>query len=114
MKQPTNLKRLEEIITDGNWPDPHDHVFMWLQWTYEHLTERNLYHKKQQIKKRMMVKLATSLLSKDELDEVDKQAEEALDADTSGNSRSDVRGKTDDLDIQRGMVSEEDSEVESD
>jgi hypothetical protein len=87
-KTPTTLQRLEDIgdiltawhADEGVMPseDVFDEAIQWLCWTLEHLEARNLYHKKQAVKKRMMVKLATSLLSPDELALIDKQAEEAL------------------------------------
>ena len=77
-RQPTSLKRLEEILTDGNWPEADDDVFRWLQWAHNQLSSRNLYHKKARIKDAILRKMAETLLSEDELQTVDEEAESKL------------------------------------
>jgi len=81
-KAPTNLKHLSQLIEklQDSTADNTDlgEVELWLQWAYDFLTERKLYHKKQQIKRKMMIKLASEHFSEDELAEIDRQAEELV------------------------------------
>lgn len=68
----SELKKLIDSVDDGT----NDATFQWLSYTYDQLTARKLYHKKQQIKRKIMIQTASELLSRDELDAVDKQAED--------------------------------------
>lgn len=82
-RMPTSLKRLNELLIvfdsrdDGLDKDTADFC-AWLRWTYNHLEARNQYHKKQRVRQQLLVKMAQTLLSGDELAEVDKQAESEL------------------------------------
>ena len=88
VKQPTTLKRLEELIniaegdqvlnTQEEIERCAEESCAWLQWAYNFLDARKTYHKKTYIKRAMLEKMARTLLSKDELDEIDRQAEETL------------------------------------
>ena len=65
------LAKLVDSVDDGenslNW--------QWLTWTYNFLTSRKAYHKKQQLKRKMMMKVASETLSADELQAIDDQVE---------------------------------------
>lgn len=76
--QPTTLDRLNQILTDGNWPDEDDDVFRWLTWTYNFLSARKEYHRKHTIKTAILRRMAEQLLSKDELEAIDREAESRL------------------------------------
>lgn len=54
-------------------------VHEWLTWTFNFLTARKMYHKKTAIKTAILKRMAETLLSKDELDAIDHQAEVTLD-----------------------------------
>ena len=79
-RQPTSLVRLSELLTPaGKWTeDDEQDVLSWLGWTYDFLEARKLYHKKTRIKTALLRKMAETLLSKDELEAIDHQAEENL------------------------------------
>jgi hypothetical protein len=86
-KTPTKLKRLAELIEryqeeiEGGEKLDEDscvEINSWLGWAHDFLTERKLYHKKQQLKRKMMVKVASEHLSADELAQIDRQAEELV------------------------------------
>ncbi len=77
-RQPTQLSRLQQILSDGNWPDEDDEVFQWLTWTFNFLNTRKLYHKKAAMKTAILQRMAKTLLSKDELEQIDREAEERL------------------------------------
>lgn len=77
-RQPTSVERLGQILNDGNWPDEGDDVFRWLTWTYNFLSARKMYHKKARIRTAMLEKMAKTLLSKDELEAIDNEAEKQL------------------------------------
>ena len=50
----------------------------WLTWTYNFLSARKEYHRKARIKSAMLERMAKTLLSKDELDMIDREAESQL------------------------------------
>lgn len=53
-------------------------VHEWLTWTYNFLSARKMYHKKTAIKTAILKRMAETLLSKDELEAIDHQAELTL------------------------------------
>jgi len=65
------LKKLVDSVDDGEG----GLEFQWLDWVYNFLTARKAYHKKQQMKKKMMMRVASEYLSQDELEEIERQAE---------------------------------------
>src|SRR5205809_1115048 len=80
-RQPTSLKRLEEIIDlrmDETSSDMEEDTEAWLRWTYNFLSARKVYHKKAAVKTAILRKMAETLLSKDELNAIDAQAEITL------------------------------------
>ena len=86
-KQPTTLAGLRGLIdrlntredvcrtTEEREKDYVD-VVLWLEWVQNFLESRSLYHKKQHIKKAMMIKMAKTLLAPDEIERVEAEAEE--------------------------------------
>ena len=83
-RQPTSLTRLEELLeylTAGEgelqYDKEHD-IIGWIQWTYNFLSARKDYHRKARIKTAMLERMAKSLLSKDELEQIDREAEGQL------------------------------------
>lgn len=52
----------------------------YLEWLDDFVQNRRLYHKKQNQKKAIAMKAIKSLLSKEELDEIDRQASRAIGA----------------------------------
>ena len=52
-----------------------DQAIQWLEWAHSFLEARNLYHKKQAIKKTMMIKMAKTLLAPDELERIEAESE---------------------------------------
>src|SRR4029077_7191729 len=90
-RQPTTLVRLEEVArnlerfiteegTQMTTPldDVCDLAVQWLDWTYNFLSARNLYHKKHTLKAALLQKMATQLLSESELAAIDADAEKQL------------------------------------
>ena len=86
-RQPTPLRRLRELIdgktgSEGSYHENREKheedTTAWLTWTYNFLSARKEYHRKARIKSTMLEKMAKTLLSKDELDMIDRQAEEQL------------------------------------
>lgn len=65
------LKKLVDSVDDGE----NGLEYRWLQYTYEQLLARKTYHKKQQLKRKLMMQAATDLLAPDELEALDVQAE---------------------------------------
>lgn len=65
------LKKLVDSVDDGE----NSLEFRWLAYVYEQLLARKMYHKKQQVKRKMMMQAASNLLAPDEIEEIDKQAE---------------------------------------
>ena len=72
------MARLPEILNDGNWPDEDDDVYRWLTWCHNFLSARKMHHKKAAVRTAILKKMATTLLSKDELDAIDAEAERQL------------------------------------
>jgi hypothetical protein len=86
-RQPTNLKRLEEVIAtlEDDGGDGYTAIEAvvadanaWLQWTHAFLSARKQYHRKHTVKNALLRKMAEQLLSRDELDALDKEAEDKL------------------------------------
>lgn len=76
-KAPTSLAGLSKLLKKAGAED--DEVIMqWLQYTYDLLTARRDYHKKQQVKRKLLVKYAQENLAADELESIDKQAEDQV------------------------------------
>jgi hypothetical protein len=73
-KAPSNLAELKKLI-DSVDDGQNDLTFQWLNYTYEQLLARKTYHKKQQLKRKLMMKVASELLSQDELEAIDTQAD---------------------------------------
>lgn len=73
-KQEEFLAEYAETLEDEQEVDLRNMV-AWLQWSYDFIVQRNLYHKKQTIKKGMMIKMAKTLLDKDELERIEQEAE---------------------------------------
>ena len=67
----TELAKLADSVDDGEG----SLEWQWLVWTYNFLTSRKAYHKKQQLKRKMMMKVASEHLSEDELQAIEDQAE---------------------------------------
>jgi hypothetical protein len=78
-RQPTKLERLRELagLFEIN-PDAQIDALEWLQWTYNFLEARKMYHKKARITQAMLVKMSKTLLSKDELEQIEREAEAQL------------------------------------
>lgn len=68
----TELKKLIDSVDDGE----NGLEYRWLTYIHDTLLARKTYHKKQQLKRKMMTKIASELLSQDELDSIDTQADE--------------------------------------
>jgi hypothetical protein len=91
-RQPTTLARLEEVesklygwiteelvIQDSVELDGLlDDAVQWLQWSRNFLSARRLYHKKRLVKQQMLERMAKTLLSQDELEQIDREAEKQL------------------------------------
>src|SRR6266478_1643512 len=91
-RQPTPLKRLEEVTSKlGGWISEEiviqdsveldgliDDAVQWLVWTSNFLSTRKMYHKKARIRTAMLEKMAKTLLSADELQAIDNEAEKQL------------------------------------
>lgn len=73
-KAPSTLNELRKLI-DSTDDGENGLIQQWLQYTYDSLYARKMYHKKQQIKRRMIMKVASELLSDDERESIDTQAE---------------------------------------
>jgi hypothetical protein len=78
MKAPTTLQVLLKLAEESNpsiWTgDQADTAQKWLQFTYELLTTRKTYHRKQQIRRKMLIRVAQEQLAPDELQEINRQA----------------------------------------
>lgn len=70
----SELKKLVDSVDDGE----NGLEYQWLLYIFNSLTSRKLYHKKQQIKRKMMMKVASEMLSPDELAEIETQAEKEI------------------------------------
>lgn len=84
-RQPTKLDRLAELTNrQSDRADDYDEdniehdMAEWLMWTYNFLSARKLYHKKARIRTAMLEKMAKTLLSPDELQAIDNEAEKQL------------------------------------
>jgi hypothetical protein len=87
-RQPTTLTRLEELAEsmteyhaeEGMLPPPSvfNDTIEWLQWTHSFLSARKLYHKKHTLRNAIIKRMAETLLSKDELEAIDMEAEKQL------------------------------------
>lgn len=77
-KVPTTLVELRKLVDsmDDGEGSPE---FRWLEWVYNHLAARKAYHKKQQLKRKMMMKVASEHLTQDELDAIERQADDLVD-----------------------------------
>lgn len=80
---PTSLKRLRELVVmydsrDDGLDQDTTECNSWLRWTLNHLESRDLYHKKQRIKNKLLVEAAKQLLDPDELTTINTKAEEEL------------------------------------
>jgi hypothetical protein len=90
------LKRLEEVTSKlGGWISEDlvvqdsvelegliDDAVQWLVWTSNFLSARKMYHKKATMKTALLKKMAETLLSKDELEAIDREAESRLGLDS--------------------------------
>lgn len=74
-KAPSSLTELRKLI-DSTDDGESGLIQQWLQYTHDSLLARKTYHKKQQIKRKMLLKVAGELLSQDEADSIDKQADD--------------------------------------
>ncbi len=86
------MKRLEEVTSKlGGWISEEiviqdsveldgliDDAVQWLVWTSNFLSTRKMYHKKARIRTAMLEKMAKTLLSADELQAIDNEAEKQL------------------------------------
>ena len=72
------LKKLIDSVDDGE----NSLEQQWLQYIYDTLVARKTYHKKQQLKRKLMFQVASEHLSEDELQSIDKQAEDIVDKQT--------------------------------
>jgi hypothetical protein len=87
-RQPTKMARLREIeqrltnwhAEEGVMPDDDiiNDAIEWITWTYNFLDARRLYHKKHTVKNALLRKMAETLLSPDELERIDQEAEDKL------------------------------------
>jgi hypothetical protein len=82
-RQPTTLARLEELVQqqidrDDGLDDDTTNINQWLQWTHNFLSARKLYHKKHTLRNAIIKRMAETLLSKDELEAIDMEAEKQL------------------------------------
>jgi hypothetical protein len=75
-KAPSSLSELKKLVDSVDDGDEGNLTFQWLQYIHDSLTARKLYHKKQQIKRKLLFQTATEMLQQDELDAIDKQAED--------------------------------------
>jgi hypothetical protein len=66
------LRKLIDSVDDGE----NSLEFQWLGYTYNMLLSRKMYHKKQQVKKNLMLRAARTLLAPDEIASIDRQAED--------------------------------------
>jgi hypothetical protein len=65
-------------MEDPTSADQEEDTEAWLTWTYNFLSARKLYHKKHTVKNALLRKMAETLLSPDELERIDQEAEEKL------------------------------------
>jgi hypothetical protein len=84
MKMPTTLDQLEKLATSDHsqigadeWDDE---VQPWLEYVLESLQSRKLYMKKQQLRKKIILQRLKEQFSPDEIEEMDRQAEEETNA----------------------------------
>jgi hypothetical protein len=87
-RRPTTLERLQQIANEmetwhadeGVLPesDVFDEAIQWINWTLAHLEGTKQYHKKRQLKLSIMKRMAETLLSEDELAQVDAEAERQI------------------------------------
>lgn len=86
MKQPTSLKRLNELITlykDHEGDQDAFEIENWLVWAHDMLVTRKVYHKKRALRMKRSIELLKEHLSADELHAIDQQAaEEAMEVDS--------------------------------
>jgi hypothetical protein len=68
----SELKKLIDSVDDGE----NALEFQWLTYIYDSLLARKTYHKKQQVKRKLLMQVATQLLSEDERASIDVQAED--------------------------------------
>lgn len=78
-KAPTSLSKLQQLLKKAG-ADDDEVIIQWLQYTYDLLTARRDYHKKQQVKRKLLVRYAQENLAADELESIDKQAEDQVSA----------------------------------
>lgn len=93
MQQPTSLKRLEEIVDifekvisdptceEAEFFTNEEHFNEtqgWLKYILNLLQNRKVYHKKRQLRWKMIQQVASEHLSEDELKSIDEQAEELV------------------------------------
>ena len=74
-KAPTSLGELQKLI-DSMDDGEESPEFLWLRYIHDFLTARKTYHKKQALKKKMLLKVASEQLTQDEMDAIDKQADD--------------------------------------
>lgn len=91
MKMPTSLERLKDICERTSAEtmqdlseDTLEEITEWLNYTYDNLTQRKLYMKKQQIKKQLAVKLLKEQFSPSEIEEIEHQALQQAEAALGG------------------------------
>src|SRR5437879_5771297 len=79
-RQPTSLSVLQKLIDERDNVGDEDvqQTTQWLEWTYNFLSARKMYHKKARIRTAMLEKMAKTLLSADELQAIDNEAEKQL------------------------------------
>jgi hypothetical protein len=91
MKQPTTIKRLNELIAqaelDCNDTAPTEVVrassetLNWLTWAHDMLVTRKLYHKRRQLVMRRKIQLLEEHLSPDELEQIEQDAAKRVEDD---------------------------------
>jgi len=80
----STIEQLHEVYgSDGSTPNSianHtlENAIYYLEYLEESITNRKLYHKKQNAKKAIATRIIKSLLSQDELAEIDRQADVAI------------------------------------
>lgn len=89
------IERLHEIAGSEEGITPTEAelstAITYLEWLAEFLEDRRMYHKKQSVKKNMAVKLLKTMLSKEELAEVDRQvAKEIGDLHSADDAETDL------------------------
>lgn len=87
VKQPTSLLTLKQLIFDLEETSVNPNIKDWLNWAHDHIHNRNMYHKRRQLVVNMSMKLLKEHLSQDEIDNIEKQAEEAVQEVESRQSR---------------------------